>query len=213
MKSVNAPNEEEEIINKKKKGKLSGKPAKHKRESVVWEHFTQHVAPRPEDTRMTCNHYGKSLASNPKIHRTSSLRHHMLHKCMKHPDKQAVDVMIQITLAFDIMKEGENGNEGNLISVQFSEEEARKAITKYIVMSELSFRHVESKAFKRLIQRICHKLSPLSRMTISRDPNKMYLDEKEKIKEGLEKRKNFNYYRYMDINLTHKLHGDHGSSG
>ena len=132
---------------------------------------------------------------------------------MKHPDRQEVVDMTQTTLAFDVTKEGEKENEAKLVSEQFSKEEARKAITEYIVMSELSFRHVESKAFKRLIQRVCHKLSPLSRMTISRDPNKMYLDEKEKIKEGLEKRKNFNYYRYMDINLTHKLHGDHGSSG
>ena len=116
--NVDVPNEEEETINKTKKGKLSAKPPKPKRESVVWEHFTQHVTPRPEDTQATYNHCGKSLASDPKMHGTSSLRHHMLNKCIKHPDRQEVVDMTQTTLAFDVTKEGEKENEAKLVSVQ-----------------------------------------------------------------------------------------------
>ena len=59
----------------------------------------------------------------------------MLHKCMTHPNRQEVDGMMQITVAFDAMKGGENGNEAKLVYVKFSKEEARKAITEYIVMS------------------------------------------------------------------------------
>ena len=73
--------------------------------------------------------------------------------------------------------------------MQFGKEEARKAITKHIVMSQLSFRHVESKAFKRLIHRICPKLLPPSRMIVSRDVNKMYLDKKEKLKKVLKNKR------------------------
>ena len=48
-------------------------------------------------------------------------------------------------------------------------------------------------------------------MIVSRDVNKIYLDKKKKIKEGLEERKNSNHHKYIDINSKYKLHGDHGS--
>ena len=72
---------------------------------MVWEHFTQHMTPRPEDKQATYNHCEKSLASNPKMRETSTLRHHILNKCMKHLDRQEVADMTQTTLAFEAMKE------------------------------------------------------------------------------------------------------------
>ena len=48
-------------------------------------------------------------------------------------------------------------------------------------------------------------------MIVSRDVNKIYLDKKKKIKEGLEERKNSNHHKYIDINSKYKLPGDHGS--
>ena len=36
---------------------------------------------------------------------TSTLRHHILNKCMKHLDRQEVADMTQTTLAFEAMKE------------------------------------------------------------------------------------------------------------
>ena len=88
-----------------------------------------------------------------------------------------------------IIKEGENSNEAKLVSVQFCKDEARKAITEYIVMRKLSFRYVESKAFKRLIQKIYTKLLTSSQMIISRDVNKIYLDEKEKLNKVLKNKR------------------------
>ena len=70
-------------------------------------------------------------------------------------------------------------------AVYFSKEDARKAIAKYIVMTELSFRHIESKPFRKLTQIICPKLLLPSRMTINIYVNKTYMEEKEKLKNFL----------------------------
>ena len=136
---------------------------------------------KPKDTKATCNHCGKRPTSNLKMHRTSLLWHHIRTQCDKSPFRSKVvdeDEKQQI-LCF------ENAKEEILRAVHFSKEDARKAIVKYIVMSELSFWNVESKPFKKLIQRICPKLLPPSRMTVRRDVNKMYLDEKQKLKNVL----------------------------
>ena len=146
--------EHTQVKNKEKKPPRPG--------SLIWEHFKQHMAKRLEDTKASCNYCGKRLASNPKMHGTSSLWHHIRTQCAHSPLRSKVvdeDDKQQI-LCFE--KEGDNAKDGTLKAVHFSKEDARKAIAEYIVMSELSFRHVESKAFRKLIQRICPKLLPPS---------------------------------------------------
>ena len=179
-------NTSEQNVNSKEHTQVKNKEKKPPRPgSLIWEHFKQHVAKRPEDTKASYNYCGKRLASNPKMHGTSSLWHHIRTQCAHSPLRSKVvdeDDKQQI-LCFE--KEGDNAKDGTLKAVHFSKEDARKAIAEYIVMSELSFRHVESKAFRKLIQRICPKLLPPSRVTVSRDVNKMYMEEKEKLKNVL----------------------------
>ena len=74
--------------------------------------------------------------------------------CDKNPlrSKEVDDDEKQQILCFE--KVGENAKEETLKVVHFSKEDARKAIVKFIMMSELSFRHVESKPFKNVDSKV-----------------------------------------------------------
>ncbi|KAK2658833.1 hypothetical protein Ddye_005366 [Dipteronia dyeriana] len=63
-------------------------------------------------------------------------------------------------------------------AIGFSEDACRKALSKMIVLDELPFSFVEREGFHHFCSIACPNSDPLSRTTIARDINQLYLDEK-----------------------------------
>ncbi|KAK2648515.1 hypothetical protein Ddye_016004 [Dipteronia dyeriana] len=71
---------------------------------------------------------------------------------------------------------------GNLVTVRFSKDVCRKALSKMIVLDELPFSFVEREGFRHFCSIACPKFDPPSRTTIVKDINQLCLDEKATLK-------------------------------
>ncbi|XP_024033118.1 zinc finger BED domain-containing protein RICESLEEPER 1-like [Morus notabilis] len=65
----------------------------------------------------------------------------------------------------------------------------QRAVSEYIVLDELPFRHVEGKGFKRYSAYLNPRVFDISRITIARDVYQMFLEEKKKLKKVLGKQR------------------------
>lgn len=120
-----------------------------------------------------CLHCGKDYKCDKSKTGTSTLRKH-LDKCTKNPNNSKK----QKTLAFEKL---EGIDDGKLVTVNFDPKECRIACAKYIICGELSFRHVETWAFKMFCFQLQPKFNPLSRTTVTRDCYQLYKDMKKKL--------------------------------
>ena len=152
---------------------------KRRFQSEVWNFFTMIEGRNPP--RAACNFCKKDLAADVKRSGTSGLWNHHRH-CEKNPNN--LDVKNQTILGFEPKKEGDTDGR-QLAVVHFDKEACRLAVAKYIVLDELSFRHVEHEGFRELVRVLEPRFTLPSRFTVARDIFQLYLDEKEKLKKVL----------------------------
>ncbi|XP_022873602.1 uncharacterized protein LOC111392481 [Olea europaea var. sylvestris] len=150
----------------------------HKR-SDVWAHFDI-----KNDGTVECIYCGQVYKHQSKSG-TSTLRNHIDDLCKKYPyrfqDKR------QKTLNFygnsrndEVLESVSSG--GQL--VKFTQKGVREQITKYFILSELPFRHVEDEGFQGIF---FSTFDFPSRMTVARDIYRLFLDEKKKLRKELSK--------------------------
>ncbi|PON96394.1 Zinc finger, BED-type [Trema orientale] len=155
-----------------------------KKGSSIWEHFTKIEECDPNDPRCLCNYYGNDYACDTKKHGTSSLWHHYRKAGEKSTYK--VEEKKQKTLSFEPKKGGKEG-EVSLVAVQYNKEACRQAVSRYIMLDELPFRHIEGEWFRQLIRTLQPRFELPSRMTVARDIMKMYYDEINNLKSVIRK--------------------------
>ncbi|KAL5560355.1 hypothetical protein UlMin_036566 [Ulmus minor] len=154
-------------------------PAKKKRlgkkTSSVWDHFTVLVGSQPE--RAACNYCGQNYASSTKTCGTKSMWVH-LDKCKKYPFANKEANQMSIT-AFT--KKSGTGDSEETVS-KLSQKEIRAEITRYFIVDELPFRHVDGRGFRRFVKKAYPHFVFPSRVTIARDIYQLYLDTRKKLK-------------------------------
>ncbi|KAJ0946384.1 putative transcription factor/ chromatin remodeling BED-type(Zn) family [Helianthus annuus] len=160
------------VITTKKRGR---------KQSIVWDHFNKPTSVPPEDARTTCKHYKKSYVYEPSRNGTSTLLTHLKRLCKFNPLKCQKDEK-QKTLSFQ-----GNGSGARLMCGRFTKELGKLAIAKMIFIDELSFRFVEKERFRYFCSLIRPELELPSRTTIAREIISLYVDEKKKLKELLQK--------------------------
>ncbi|XP_062085571.1 zinc finger BED domain-containing protein DAYSLEEPER-like [Humulus lupulus] len=69
------------------------------------------------------------------------------------------------------------GRERGGKAVAYNKEACRVALTQYIVLDELPFRHVEGEGFKRFVKTLQPRFEIPSRMTVGGDVLKLYKEE------------------------------------
>ena len=85
----------------------------------------------------------------------------IIRHCEKNPNN--FDAKNQTILGFEPKKEGDKDG-GQLVVVHFDKEACRLGVAKYIVLDELSFRHVEHEGFRELV---CVLVSQLQEIFIN----------------------------------------------
>ncbi|KAL5550061.1 hypothetical protein UlMin_000237 [Ulmus minor] len=149
-----------------------------KKTSSVWAHFTVLVGSQPE--RAACNYCGQNYASSTKTCGTKSMWVH-LDRCKKYPfaNKEAKQMSI---MAFT--KKSGTGDSEEIVS-KLSQKEIRAEITRYFIVDELPFRHVDGRGFRRFVKKAYPHFVFPSRVTIARDIYQLYLDTRKKLKNEL----------------------------
>ena len=171
-----------------------GKPPlpKKAKGSSVWEHFTKEDLPLtpPESDPLVeapppkcqCNYCGSEFLCDTKKHGTSHLWNHFKKVCELSPWK--LEDQKQKVLSFEQVKGGKEGDT-SLVALAYNKEVCRTALTEYVVLDELPFRHVEGEGFKRFVKALQPRFVIPSRMTVGRDIFKLFEEEKAKLKKVL----------------------------
>ena len=82
----------------------------------------------------------------------------------------------------------------------FNFEECKKVLAEMIILDELSFRFVEGFGFRKFMFVTQPRFNPIPcRTTISKTCFRVFLDEKQKLKEALKRAAGLPYHRNMDI--------------
>ena len=134
---------------------------------------------KEEIPKCICCYCGSEFFCDSRKHGTSHLWNHFRNVCEFSPYK--VDEKKQKVLSFEPMKGGKEG-ETTLVLVAYNKETCRLALSKYIVLDELPFRHVEGEGFRQFVRTIQPWFDIPSRMTVARDVLKLYAEEKNKLK-------------------------------
>ncbi|KAG6437108.1 hypothetical protein SASPL_102018 [Salvia splendens] len=145
----------------------SSKKRKHVERSDVWVEFDKVIVDSVQKGK--CKRCDSLIAADSKLNGTSAMwKHHA--SCLKKHEAGKN----QTTLSQD--------DSGALLSKQFSQERARLALCKMIILDEQPFRCVEREGLRLL----CHELQPKfkipSRYTIRSDCVKVFLEESEQLK-------------------------------
>ena len=145
-----------------------------KKRSIVWGHWGE--------PRSACNYCGTTYACDTKLNGTTAMRNHIQSQCLKYPYRE--DKKNQSTLAFKPKEEGESSSK--LVSWVFNFEECKKALAEMIILDELSFRFVEGFGFRKFMSVAQPRFNPIPcRTTIAKTCFRVFLDEKQKLKEAL----------------------------
>ncbi|KAL0007916.1 hypothetical protein SO802_009418 [Lithocarpus litseifolius] len=103
-------------------------------------------------------------------------------QCLKYPYRK--EEKTQSTLAFKPKEEGESN--GRHVPHVFNFEACKKALAKMIILDELFFRFVEGLSFRRFMSVAQPRFHPIHcRTTIDKAFIRVFLDEKQKLKEAL----------------------------
>lgn len=149
---------------------------KKKERAPIWEHFEKKMVDKR--VKGACNYCGKEYFADPTGNGTSSLHSH-IDKCRKYPpNMEKMKASGQSVLHWK--PKGKELAIGN-----FNQEEITDACVYYVVVDELSFRHVEGDGFKYFVSRLNPGWVPPSRKTIAKLVFKRYLKEKEDLKKML----------------------------
>ena len=151
--------------------------------SDVWQHFTRiENVEDPNEPKATCDYCGKVLLCHPKKQGTSSLKYH--HQTCKVFNASGVGRDNPQSKMTGTRKTGVDGTTSSpsVGLAKYNEQKIRSAVAKMIIMDELPFRFVEKQGFKDFMAVVEPRFPIPSRITIMRDCMKIYMLEKEKLK-------------------------------
>lgn len=140
--------------------------------SDIWNHFTRKNVQEAE-----CNYCNKIIKAHTGRNGTSGMWKHF-NRCKQNPNKPKPKGQQTLTLKPATLGE----DEGQLMSIIFSQEKCKRAVVEFIIIDEKSFREVEGEGFKRLMHVLEPRFFVPSRMTVYRCLLEMYVLEKEKLK-------------------------------
>ena len=106
----------------------------------------------------------------------------LANQCTTYPNR---DNKKQKTLFFQPKKSGEEG--GKLVASIFSVEACREALCRMVIVNELPFRFVEGKDFRFYSITLELRFEVPSRITVARDCLKLYVGEKQNLRDILHK--------------------------
>ena len=152
-----------------------------RKKSLAWNHFEK-VKVDEGVTMAICNYCKKSYHADNKSCGTGNLLAHVTN-CPKNPNRKDKG---QKTLAFEPKNDGDKGFQH--VSITFTFEAFRKALTEIIIIDELHFRCVEGYGFKKYVTTLQPKLrltDILSHQTVARDVIGIYNSEREKLRKSL----------------------------
>uniref|UniRef100_A0A9I9EE28 BED-type domain-containing protein n=1 Tax=Cucumis melo TaxID=3656 RepID=A0A9I9EE28_CUCME len=159
---------------------------KNVKQSMVWDHF-ERLKGDPNDPRAKCKYCGVVYACHSKRNGTGTMKHH-LENCKKYPYQKKRD-QTQMTLAFK-PKDKVGDNSPQLVCESFSLDGCGEALVEMIIVDELPFKFVAGKGFKKFVDKLtCGNHTRFvvpSRFTVARDVLKLYVNEKNRLKDILE---------------------------
>ncbi|KAL0533704.1 hypothetical protein IC582_027745 [Cucumis melo] len=162
---------------------------KNVKQSMVWDHF-ERLKGDPNDPRAKCKYCGVVYACHSKRNGTGTMKHH-LENCKKYPYQKKRD-QTQMTLAFK-HKDKVGDNSSLLVCESFSLDGCRDALVEMIIVDELPFKFVEGKGFKKFVDKLtCGNHTRFvvpSRFTVARDVLKLYVNEKNRLRDMFVKNK------------------------
>ncbi|KAA0025764.1 zinc finger BED domain-containing protein RICESLEEPER 3-like [Cucumis melo var. makuwa] len=158
---------------------------KNVKQSMVWDHF-ERLKGDPNDPK----YCGVVYACHSKRNGTGTMKHH-LENCKKYPYQKKRD-QTQMTLAFK-PKDKVGDNSSQLVCESFSLDGCRDALVEMIIVDELPFKFVEGKGFKKFVDKLtCGNHTRFvvpSRFTVARDVLKLYVNEKNRLRDMFVKNK------------------------
>ncbi|KAK2662326.1 hypothetical protein Ddye_000900 [Dipteronia dyeriana] len=152
--------------------------------SNVWLFFTKYGG----NTRCKCNYCGKDYACSSKSCGTKSLWNHLESQCTKYHCATAAEDKHQKVLTLGALDNNLDYGDDmknihtNLVAMGFDREGCRKALTRMIIVDELSFSVVEKKGFRDFCRIACPRFTLPSKRTLARDIFRLYMDEKFKLR-------------------------------
>uniref|UniRef100_A0A803P7E6 BED-type domain-containing protein n=1 Tax=Cannabis sativa TaxID=3483 RepID=A0A803P7E6_CANSA len=183
------PNEDE---NKdKSKGKKRGKSptvVKDEKGTLIWEHFTKLEPTDPEDfdedvLKYICKYCDKDFTCDCRNFDTSHLWNHFNNGCEFSPAEEGLDKKQKVS-RFELVK-GRKEGETSLANGAYNKEACSVALEKYIVLDELSSKHVEGEGFKQFVRTLQPRFEIPSRKAVAKSILKLYEEEKAKLKDIL----------------------------
>ncbi|XP_038888299.1 zinc finger BED domain-containing protein RICESLEEPER 2-like isoform X2 [Benincasa hispida] len=178
-------------------------PTKRRRNmpvSIVWEHF-ERLKGDPNEPYARCKYCGATYACHSKRNGTGTMKNH-LESCKKYPYQRKRDSS-QKTLSFKPKEEAVRDSPSQLVCEPKEEtvgdgpsqlgcessnlQNCRETLAEMLIMEKLPFKFVESKGFKRFVSKLTCSQEPKfvipSRFTIAKDILRIYVNEKQKLKD------------------------------
>jgi hypothetical protein len=127
---------------------LPPKPKKPEQTSKVLEYFTKLEESDPKNPKLQCNYCKTLFSCHLRSYGTSSMLQHIKKSCKKYPgrfDKTQSKLTFEVKREWQV--EGYEGSCGNLVIAKYNASKVRDAISKTIIVDELSFRFVEGEGF------------------------------------------------------------------
>ncbi|XP_062088415.1 zinc finger BED domain-containing protein RICESLEEPER 2-like [Humulus lupulus] len=190
---------EEQVKERKKENvrkKMNDRQNQDKEKDKETEKEDNEKEKEKEKPRAACNYCGTDYAVDTKLNGNSTLWAHVERKCKKCPfsdwveqSKKQQSTMDRFTKKTTTCNEEEVASSG--LPLKLNQNVVRKVIAKYIIVDELSFRHVDEKGFQKLIKHFFPTFQFPSRFTVARDIYSAFLDQKKELKSILKRIINF----------------------
>ncbi|KAG6681395.1 hypothetical protein I3842_13G090600 [Carya illinoinensis] len=148
--------------------------------SKAWAHFTRAKDGDPNSPKASCNYCGRSYKCHSKKQGTSSMLHHLT-ICKHYRARQSRLAASKSKLICELKKDGDSTT-ASLAIDKCVEKKIRAAIARMIIVDGLPFRFVEGQGFRDFMRTIDSKFPIPSCFTVMRDCVKLYLLEKEKLR-------------------------------
>ncbi|CAN1148390.1 Putative AC transposase [Linum perenne] len=144
--------------------------------SDVWHHYTKLNWDDKPNRKGSCKYCGKQLKCT---HGTSSLIRH-LERCKVYPYSKFNTT--QRTPRFQLTQEGAINLSPVFVPPPYDQATSRTKLARMIIIDELSFRHVEHEGFRDFVYSLRPEFPIPSRVTVAKDCFKLWLTEREKLK-------------------------------
>ncbi|KAF5446900.1 hypothetical protein F2P56_032496 [Juglans regia] len=148
--------------------------------SKAWAHFTRVKDGDPNSPKASCNYCGRSYKCHSKKQGTSSMLYHLT-ICKHYRARQNRLAASKSKLICELKKDGDSTT-GSLAIDKCVEKKIGVAIARMIIVDGLPFRFVEGQGFRDFMRTIDSKFPIPSCITVMRDCVKLYLLEKEKLR-------------------------------